>query len=272
VDRVAESWVAGAPTGILSRVLRAVAPHAWFLEDEVAGLAGLVGPGAVCLDVGAEYGLYTWTLAGLAGRDGHVHAVEPQPGPNAFVDTTRRLLRARTVTVHRTALGAAGGGGVLSLPRRGLLPVHGRAFLSTGATGLGSNAEFTHHEDVPVAVTTLDDLVSDLGLDRLDLVKADIEGAEALLLQGARATLATLRPLLMLELEDRHLARFGASVADVVAGLGAAGYTARTWDRERGWVSRRPDDGRRNVLFVPEGPAGGDTPGRGVATHGSHRT
>lgn len=272
MDRVAESWVASAPTGALSRALRAVAPHAWFLEDEVAGLAGLVGPGAVCLDVGAEYGLYTWTLAGLAGRSGHVHAVEPQPGPSAFVETTRRLLRADTVTVHRTALGATGGGGVLSLPRRALLPVHGRAFLATGASGLGSNAEFAHHEDVPVAVTTLDDLVSDLGLDRLDLVKADIEGAEALLLAGAHTTLATLRPALMLELEDRHLARFGASVAEIVAGLETAGYEARTWDRERGWVSRRPEDGRRNVLFVPEGPAGGDTPTRGGTTHGSHRT
>ncbi len=254
MDRVAESGVGREPSGVLSRALRASAPHAWFLEDEVAGLAGLVGPGAVCLDVGAEYGLYTWTLAGLVGRSGHVHAVEPQPGPSAFVDTTRRLLGAGNVTVHRTALGAAAGGGVLALPRRGLLPVHGRAFLTTGASGLGSNAEFAHHDDVPVPVTTLDDLVADLALDRLDLVKADIEGAEARLLQGARTTLATLRPVLMLELEDRHLARFGATVAEIVDALGADGYAARTWDRARGWVPRRPDDGRRNVLFVPDGP------------------
>jgi FkbM family methyltransferase len=269
---VAESRVGSGPTGLLSRALRAVAPHAWFLEDEVAGLAGLVGPGAVCLDVGAEYGLYTWTLAGLAGPAGHVHAVEPQPGPSAFVDGTRRLLGAQHVTVHRTALGATAGGGVLALPRRRMLPVHGRAFLTTGASGLGSNAEFAHHDDVPVEVTTLDDLVAGLGLERLDLVKADIEGAEARLLDGARATLATLRPLLMLELEDRHLSRFGASVAEIVADLEADGYAARTWDPGRGWVPRRPDDGRRNVLFVPRRPAGPDTPPLGHATHGSHRT
>lgn len=252
MDRVVADERAGSTSaGPLSRALRAAAPRTWFLEDEVAGLAEHVRPGAVCLDVGAEYGLYTWTLAGLVGSTGHVHAVEPQPGPSSFVDTTRRVLRAGNVTVHRTALGAAAGGGVLALPRRRLLPVHGRAFLTTGADGLGSNVEFARHEDVPVAVTTVDDLVAGLGLERLDLVKVDIEGAEAHLLRGACATLAAFRPVLMLELEDRHLARFGTSVARVVAELATDGYVARTWDRDRGWIPRRADDGRRNVLFVP---------------------
>ena len=107
MERVAHPRTGSGPAGLLSRTLRAAAPHAWFLEDEVAGLPEFVRPGAVCLDVGAEYGLYTWTLAGLAGPTGHVHAVEPQPGPSAFVDATRRLLRASNVTVHRTALGAS---------------------------------------------------------------------------------------------------------------------------------------------------------------------
>jgi FkbM family methyltransferase len=236
-------------TAGLSRLLRTVAPHAWFLEDEVAGLAEFVGPGAVCVDVGAEFGLYTWTLAGLVGPHGHVHAVEPQPGPAAFVDTSRRLLAARHVTVHRTALGAAAGSGSLSLPRRGLLPVHGRAFLTTGADGLGSNAEFAHHDEVPVAVATLDELVADLALERLDLVKVDIEGAEVSLLAGAAKTLESFRPVLMLELEDRHLARFGARVADVVDDLAGLDYLPRTWHGR--WLPRRADDGRRNVLFLP---------------------
>jgi FkbM family methyltransferase len=251
VDQAVHTTAGIGPAGPLSRVLRAIAPHAWFLEDEVAGLAEHVGPGAVCLDVGAEYGLYTWALAGLVGPAGHVHAVEPQPGPSTFVDTARRVLQAGNVTVHRTALGDAAGGGVLAQPRRRLLPVHGRAFLTTGASGLGSNAEFPRHEDVPVTVTTVDVLVGALDLERLDFVKVDIEGAEARLLAGARGTLAAFRPVLMLELEDRHLARFATTVARVVAGLEADGYVARTWDVARGWVPRRSDDGRRNVLFVP---------------------
>jgi FkbM family methyltransferase len=251
VGRAVEQRATGSAAGFLGAALRVAAPHAWFLEDEVAGLAQLVGPGAVCLDVGAEYGLYTWTLAGLVGPTGRVHAVEPQPGPAGFVEATRRALRADHVVVHRTALGAAVGDGVLALPRRRHLPVHGRAFLTTGASGLGSNVEFARHDDVPTPVTTLDDLAADVGLGRLDLVKADIEGAEARLLDGARSALATWRPYLLLELEDRHLVRFGTAVVEVVADLAAHGYAARTWDAARGWVPRRADDGRRNVLFAP---------------------
>ncbi|MCD2186471.1 FkbM family methyltransferase [Actinomycetospora soli] len=236
-------------TAGLSRLLRTAAPHAWFLEDEVAGLAEFVGPGAVCVDVGAEFGLYTWTLAGLVGPRGHVHAVEPQPGPATFVGATRALLGAGHVTLHRTALAGVAGTGALSLPRRRFLPVHGRAFLTTGAVGLGSNAEFSRHDEVPVTVSTLDELVADLQLDRLDLVKVDIEGAEASLLEGAPKTLESFRPVLMLELEDRHLARFGTSVAEVVDDLARLDYVPRTW--QGAWVDRRGDDGRRNVLFLP---------------------
>lgn len=69
----------------VARILRAAAPHVWFLEAEVAALREFVPSGAVCLDVGAEYRLYTWPLADLAGPAGHVHAIEPQPGPAHFV-------------------------------------------------------------------------------------------------------------------------------------------------------------------------------------------
>lgn len=243
----------GGRVGALGAVLRAAAPHAWFLEDEVAGLAEHVGPGAVCFDVGAEYGLYTWTLADLVGPAGRVHAVEPQPGPASFLRRTRRVLGAERVTVHQTALGADGGEGTLSRPVRRGVPVHGRAFLTVGATGLGSNREFDRHDEVAVSVRTLDDLVEALGLERLDFVKADIEGAEATLLAGAVRTLDRFAPTLMLELEDRHLDRFATSVDAIRTDLEQQGYRALTWSPvRRRWVAYAAGaDTPRNVLFRP---------------------
>lgn len=219
----------------LHAVLRALAPRVRFVEDEVAGAGALVRPGDTCVDVGAEYGLYTWTFAALAGPTGSVHAVEPLPGPGRLLRATARALGARTVVVHRTALGRKPGGATMSLPVRGALPVHGRAFLTAGASGPGPNAEFARSREVAVGVATLDELVAAAGIGRVDVVKADVEGAELAVLHGAAGVLARDSPVLLLEVEARHLAKYGAAPQDLLDHLGALGYTAHTWDGAR-WV------------------------------------
>jgi FkbM family methyltransferase len=52
---------------------------------------------------------------------------------------------------------------------------------------------------VEARVTTIDDIVRDLDLSRVDYIKMDIEGAEREALKGAMETLRTFRPRLMLE-------------------------------------------------------------------------
>jgi len=229
----------------LATTLRFGARRAPFVEDEVLGLGELVGPGAVCVDVGAEYGLYTWSLADLVGASGAIHAVEPQPDLGRLLGFGRWLVGAHNVAIHRVALGDEPGDGHLSQPSRGVLRVHGRTFLADGTLGLGSNAEFHRHRSIDVQVETLDSLVERLGLRRLDLVKADVEGAEARLLAGGSQTLDRFRPHLLLELEDRHLERFDTSADAVVERLKDLGYTPSHWEHDD-W---RPGIVGRNVLF-----------------------
>ena len=232
----------------LARVLRAGARHAWFVEDEVDGLDELIGPGAVCLDVGAEYGLYTWSMAAIAGPDGQVHAVEPQPGLAKFLKAVRRALAARTVFIHRMALSARSGLGTLSRPAR-LFPVVGRAFLKDNTSGLGSNGEFSRHRNLPITVSTLDELVADISPDRIDMIKADIEGAEGLLLEGGSETIRAYKPLLLLELEQQHLSRFRTNVTEITSHLEGLGYEVHSWNDSE-WQTGTSG---RNVLFVPTG-------------------
>jgi FkbM family methyltransferase len=230
---------------LVAGLLRSGARRASFVEDEVLGLGRLVGPGAVCVDVGAEFGLYTWSLADLVGPSGAVHAVEPQPDLGHLLRIGRRLTGAGNVTVHQLALGDRPGWGHLSRPTRRALRVHGRAFLSDRTTGLGSNAEFHHHQSIAVRVETLDALVDRAGLTRLDFIKADVEGAEGRLLAGGGDTIRRLRPALLLELEDRHLERFNTSAAAIVEALTALGYAPSHWENGD-W---RPGIRGRNVLF-----------------------
>ena len=54
-----------------------------------------------------------------------------------------------------------------------------------------------------MALTTIDCVVETLGLDRLDFIKADIEGWELRLLRGSERTLKRFRPRLLLEFKLR---------------------------------------------------------------------
>jgi len=77
-----------------------------------------------------------------------------------------------------------------------------------------------------VALSTLDTVVAALGLDRVDFMKADIEGWEIRLLHGGADALRRFRPRLLLELTRDHLARAGDRLDDAFAFLEELGYAA----------------------------------------------
>jgi hypothetical protein len=74
-------------------------------------------------------------------------------------------------------------------------------------------------------VLTLDAFVREQGL-RVDFVKADIEGWEGRLLEGARQTLREQRPALLLEIDDRLMAKAGDSAAALFGQLSGMDYRA----------------------------------------------
>lgn len=240
----------GLRSRLVHRALVAAARRGGPVEKEIVGLAEVVGPGDVCLDVGAEFGLYTHVLAGLVGPQGAVHAFEPQAGAFRWLAAGVRAAGADQVRLHRLALGASTGAATLSVPQRRGLPVHGRAFVTSGALDEGPNREFAGRRLESVALTTLDAAVAELGLGAVHLVKVDVEGAEGALLDGAARTLRDHRPTLLVEIEERHTAKFGTAAADILDRLRAEGYRPHVFDGRWRPVSS-VDERERNYLFRP---------------------
>jgi len=139
------------------------------------------------------------------------------------------------------------------VPLRKGVPITGRSFITRNASGLGSNAEFEEHLRVVVEGDTLDGFTARLGLQRLDFVKIDVEGAELHVLRGGHATIATLKPVVMVEVEDRHLERFGVGSDEIAAWFTSQDYRMSVWDsgtwREVDAVTVQ----FRNYLFTPPG-------------------
>jgi FkbM family methyltransferase len=176
-----------------------------FLQDQVE-------PGMVVLDVGANVGFYTLLLADRVGPEGRVHAFEPDP--LSFGILKRRAAGRANVQVNKTAVGDRAGTITLYTNRsnRADNRVH---------PSLGSETA----EAVEVPLTTLDDYCEARGIERLDAVKMDIQGAEVSALTGFRKTLARLKPRwLLIEFSPEHLRGAGSSPEAFWAILGELGF------------------------------------------------
>ncbi len=183
-------------------------------------IARLVPREAVVFDVGAHAGQFTKLFA-RAAAEGRVYAVEPGSYARSILRAVIWLHRLGNVAVLPMALGRVSGLDTLTTPIKG----HGS--LGFGLAHLGAPGARWHKvAQELVALATLDAVVAALGLDRVDFIKADIEGWELRMLQGSADTLRRLRPCLLLELTGDHLARAGDCLDDAFAFLEELGYAA----------------------------------------------
>ena len=89
----------------------------------------------------------------------------------------------------------------------------------------GMDASFIGFENQSVQVRTLDTFCSERGIQRIDFMRCDIEGAEILVLDGGEATIARHQPVIMLEVHPLFLAeRFGRSADELWHRLTNLGY------------------------------------------------
>lgn len=190
-----------------------------------SAMAALLPPDGVFLDVGAHVGHYALRFARRCRR---VIAIEPNPLAASGLRRNVALNGIQNVDVVQEAVfddvvrlrlwdpyGRPAGGATRTLrPAEPASPPHNVAAddpaLVRGSKGLDAG---------DVAARPLDGI--DVG-DRLDLVKIDVEGAEAAVLRGARRTFARTQPALWIELHD-HM--YGQHIRDeTVAELDAQGY------------------------------------------------
>ncbi len=138
-----------------------------------------IRPGDNVIDCGANVGLFS---AIAAAHGGEVHAFEPLPECFALLEDTARLFNGN-IRAWPLALSDAPGSIRMSFPEDGA-NTGGSFVLNAGSLS------------VEVEATTIDRFVETNGLKRVDFIKADIEGAERFMLQGATKTLRDHAPKL----------------------------------------------------------------------------
>lgn len=221
-----------------------------YSEDIGAVLDNALLPGMTVLDIGANIGEITLLAAKRVGPQGKVFAFEPI---YEIADQLNRHVRMNSldqVVIERSALSDVEDDGAPIYASCGQDVKDGHSGLGSLYGGQGGEIPLqrTH-------MTTLDRWVSKLDLQRIDLIKIDIEGAELACLRGASSCLARFKPTIIVEIQDFTATRAGYRARDILDFLAALGYEFSRIGKGGGLDPLGPGDLRdfQNVLCTPRG-------------------
>jgi FkbM family methyltransferase len=137
-------------------------------------LRHMLGPRPVIVDGGAQVGRYARAALRICDKP-QIHCVEPS---SIKVESLRRL--EPQVTVHHVALGA----------ERGHADLFGRGPAIGDSLYERKGMDVDYRAVETVEVMTLDELARSFFIERIDLLKLDVEGHELEVLRGATELLA----------------------------------------------------------------------------------
>ena len=171
-------------------------------------------PGSVFLDIGAHHGIYSIVAAKKLGTNGTVVAFEPSSREYRRLRLHLRLNRLHSVRAEPLALSSA---------------TSTRTFfqITSGDTtrgGLQPPASSDRVSEISVETTRLDDYVSRFPLQRVDLVKLDVEGGEREVLEGASLILKKFRPIFICEILDATTQAWGYNAREIILILQNYGF------------------------------------------------
>jgi len=195
--------------------------------DVTALLERLLAPGMTFVDIGANVGYHTLLGARLVGARGRVVAVEP------FSENCRSILMS---------IAESGVSNVTVLP----VALDDHQGWSHMSNHIGSNASIVS-DQVDHIARGYGTIVPTFCLDQLvtgpiDVIKIDVEGAEARAVRGASGLISTWRPKVITEVSEEMLERVsGSSVRSYVEWFTTKGYSVSLLDRDRGHLVRVAD-------------------------------
>lgn len=173
---------------------------------------------SIIIDVGAHSGQFTKLFSKIV-PDGRVYSFEPGSYASSILSKVIALLRLRNVTQIKKGLGGHDRKDTL------IMPVKKSGSLGFGLSHLGTGKEKNRNTlSETIEITTLDAYVESEDIEKINFIKADIEGWEMQLLLGAKSSIEKWHPILTLEVNSLFLDRAGNTPEDLWKYLIVNGY------------------------------------------------
>jgi FkbM family methyltransferase len=179
-------------------------------------------PGDVFLDIGANIGVYSLLAACRIAPTGIVHAFEPDPFTFDRLSANVELNGYSNVQLNQIALSDA------REQRELLLSINGFSAYNSFTKPLFDNIEM---QKQIVECTTLDDYIRSNGIQKIDLIKIDVEGWEIHVIAGGHTLLSRAdAPTLLVEFNDVLERNAGFSNNQLYDSLIKLGYSIFRYD------------------------------------------
>ena len=174
----------------------------------------LTRPGDIVVDAGAHIGTYTLAASRLVGPTGSVLAFEPDHANRELLRLNVNANHASNVTIHDVAL----------FNRTTRLPLQGTPQESnSGLPSLSRDGREDKRWPL-VPCRPLDEVLDESATSSVQVMKVDVEGAEAEVFAGADLTLRASRPDILFEVGDLEDTKLGAT-SPAIELLRSIGYS-----------------------------------------------
>ncbi len=208
--------------------------------------------GGVFLDIGAHFGFFSLFASSLAGSNGQVIAVEAIPSTfkqlkqNIEISSNHEKIYAVNVAAYNKQCN-------LEFSDFGVI-----ASSLNSAFNVRQRNSLVKHTPVKISIEakTVDAILEEIPVERLDVVKIDAESSELFVLQGMASSLSKFRPVVILEIGDYGVQGSYRS-SEIVDLLKAIGYSAFEWNASQKLVELKLEEkfSYNNVVFLPCEPS-----------------
>jgi FkbM family methyltransferase len=195
-------------------------------EPEIDLIPLAVRKGDTVVDLGANFGYYTYPLSRAVGPSGRVFAFEPIPFTCQALELVARLLRLRNVEIVPKGCSDRAGAIMFEVPiQANGAPNAGQAYISgrnEDRPGKDTQVRWKGTRQVKAEVLRLDDFLP--SVSDLSFIKADIEGAELFAFRGGEQTISKHLPTVLCEINPWFLDGFGVKLDELMNFFFERGY------------------------------------------------
>ena len=191
-------------------------------RDDIGGIAYInnaVKEGNTVLDIGAHKGGYLYFMQKLVGKEGQVHAFEPQTLLFQYLEKMKPIMHWDHVTINNIALSDNDTPATLYIP--------------SNLTGQSSSPSATIFDQHTLGVVSKTETVLTTTMDRYcekhhlqpNVLKIDVEGNELKVFKGGLHILQKYKPKIIVEIEAIHVGK--EQVLETFSFLNQLGYQGK---------------------------------------------